>query len=67
MAGQKKNLMKNGLIDLKQKKSRTMQKKQNKLKIMVIKFMKSEIKGRKERDKDEEIILFINLDNKEWS
>lgn len=44
-----------------------MQKKQNKLKIMVIKFMKSEIKGRKERDKDEEIILFINLDNKEWS
>ena len=38
-----------------------------KLKIRVIKYKKSEIKKLKENEEDEEIILFTNLSNDEWS
>lgn len=39
----------------------------NKLRIRVIKYMKSEVKKLKEDEKDEEIILFTNLEDSEWS
>lgn len=42
-------------------------KKHRKLKIRVIKYMKSEIKELDKNEEDEEIILFTNLDEKEWT
>ena len=42
-------------------------KKNRKLKIRVIKYMKSEVKELKENEEDEEILLFTNLDEKEWT
>ena len=38
-----------------------------KFRLRVIKFMKSELRQLKEDEKDEEIIIFTNLDENEWS